>query len=154
QLELAREERVQIRRAEAYVDLLDFTMRDMTRTGLMVPQLSTGDEGAMMPTAMDEATWWRMHARINAFGSREIRSLVDEFLATRVRFQNDVMGVVEARKMMTPGDHATIELLTEARARLEQRRQSLSAEARRIMEAVNGELVPTSGERRRWPWRR
>jgi hypothetical protein len=144
---LAREERTYASRSEAYVALVDFAMRDGVRTDLIHPRASFGPP-PKMPEAVTDDAWYLMHARVNAFGSKAVRVLLQEVMESRLRFDAAAGWLSDAMALVVPLDQASVAQSRQAREALEVLRGEYHDALRRTIAAVNGELNP--GEVRRW----
>lgn len=82
----AREDRLWTRRAATYVDLADWILREGQAAQLRFAKIRTGVEELMMPDALPDSAWWGMHARVIAFGTSNVRAVVDKLLHQRAAF--------------------------------------------------------------------
>jgi hypothetical protein len=94
----AADERLWLRKADTYVDLADFVIREATAVTLTHPRLQAG--GIALPTPFDETSWWSMHARVAAFASPTMRAKYEDLLRARSAFSTAIARASEAQSFV------------------------------------------------------
>lgn len=126
----ARNERIEERRAELYVDMLSNLERDVFSFERIYPATSPLPPP---PDPLNDDEWMRLKARIAAFGSSEVVALVEEFSGVVVRFSQAWQACEMLEKAgARPGSDFAANFQTLDAARRELRQTILPAIEKRV----------------------
>lgn len=118
------------KRADTYVRLFDYLLRERSRANL-TGRVDTPTH--WMPKDISEDEWWLMHAQVEAFASPRVRQLVDEFFDNRIAFMAS-RAVQRLAPMQDPGAAQQTNATADA---AQERMGTLTTE---ILKAVRAEL--------------
>lgn len=146
QQNLSREERVESRRAKAYIEVADVVVR--TRQYALTAFPGVDDDGPLRAPPIDDDQWWRIQALLEAYGSEAAVARFHQVLGEAAGVRTAVSHLEDVRQWSPPYDDEATLARRQAVDDLRDRRRRLKETTEEMLRLLNLELNGP-GDRRR-----